>query len=74
MAAPLGGGAKDLGAPTINTKNVNGGPPWEALREIWERPSLTHKMSTTGPLGGDVRDPGAPTINAKNIDGGPPGR
>jgi hypothetical protein len=27
MAAPLGGGAKDLGAPTINTKNVNGGPP-----------------------------------------------
>jgi hypothetical protein len=27
MAGPLGSGARGLGAPTINTRNVNGGPP-----------------------------------------------
>jgi hypothetical protein len=27
MVAPLGGGAKGLKAPTINAKNVDGGPP-----------------------------------------------
>jgi hypothetical protein len=26
MAGPLGGGAGDLGAPTINTRNVDGSP------------------------------------------------
>jgi hypothetical protein len=28
MVGPLGGGAEDLGAPTINARNIDGGPPW----------------------------------------------
>jgi hypothetical protein len=27
MVGPLGGGAEGPGAPTINTKNIDGGPP-----------------------------------------------
>jgi hypothetical protein len=27
MAGPLGGGARDPRAPTINAKNIDGGPP-----------------------------------------------
>jgi hypothetical protein len=34
MEAPLGGDAEDQGAPTINAKNVDGGPP-----KIWYRRS-----------------------------------
>jgi hypothetical protein len=68
---PLGGDAGGPGAPTINTKNVDGGP-LEVVPEVQERPPSTEKMSMVGPLGGGVRGPGAPTINAKNIDGNPP--
>jgi hypothetical protein len=72
MVAPLGGSTRSLGAPTINDKNINGGPPWDAVMEIWECPPSTQETSTAAPLGGDVRELGAPTVNAKNIDSGPP--
>jgi hypothetical protein len=37
----LGGDAGDPGVPTINAKNVDGGPPWEAVPKIQERPPST---------------------------------
>jgi hypothetical protein len=74
MIGPLGGGAEDPGAPTINIKNIDGDPPWLAVLEIREHPPSTQKMLMAGPLGGGVGDPGAPTINAKNVDSEPPGR
>jgi hypothetical protein len=74
MEGPVGGDAGDPGTLTINTKNVDGGPPWEATSEIREHSPSKQKMSTAGPLRGDAGDPGAPTINAKNVNGGPPGR
>jgi hypothetical protein len=59
-------------SPSI-TKNVNGGPLWEAMTEIWERPPLTQKISTVGPMDGGVGESGASTINAKMSTVGPLG-
>jgi hypothetical protein len=70
---PPGGSAGDLGAPTINTKNIDGGTTgWRCSRSE----SAYHqrkKISMTGPLGGGVGDSGAPNINTKNVDDGPLG-
>jgi hypothetical protein len=49
MVGPLRGGDGDPGAPIINAKNVNGGPPWEAVTEIRERPQSMKKMSMAPP-------------------------
>jgi hypothetical protein len=38
---PLGGNAEGSGAPTINVKNIDGGPSWEAVPEVQERPPTT---------------------------------
>jgi hypothetical protein len=62
---PLGGGAGDSGAPTINARKHRQRPPWEAVSKIREHPPSTRKMSTVGPLGGGVGDPGSPTISVK---------
>jgi hypothetical protein len=32
------GASGDPGAPTINVKNIDGGPRWEVLTEIRKRP------------------------------------
>jgi hypothetical protein len=72
MVAPLGGGDGYPGAPSINAKNVDGGPPWEVVLEDWERPPSTQETLMVGPLGGGDRDPRAPTINARNYEGEPP--
>jgi hypothetical protein len=71
---PLVGDAGDSGALTTQRKNVDGGPPCEAMSEIQEPPLLNAKMSMTAPLGGDARDLGVPTTQRKNVDDGPPGR
>jgi hypothetical protein len=49
MTDPLGGVAGDPGAPTINMKNVDGGPHWEALLEIRDSPPSTLKNVDDGP-------------------------
>jgi hypothetical protein len=36
MADSLGGADGDLGAATTYDEDVNGGPPYQALVEIWE--------------------------------------
>jgi hypothetical protein len=71
-AGPLGDGAGGPGAPTNNTKNVDGGPPRKRCRRSR---SVHHQRKNVneGPLGGSARGPGAPTINAKNVNGGPLG-
>jgi hypothetical protein len=38
MAVPLGDGARDPGAPTINAKKHRWWDPWEAVLKIRERP------------------------------------
>jgi hypothetical protein len=48
MAGPLGGGAGDPGAPTINGENIDSGPLWEAMSEIQEYSPSMQKTSTTG--------------------------
>jgi hypothetical protein len=46
MASPLGGDTRGPGAPTINAKNVDGGPSG-----IRERPPLTQKNIDDRPAG-----------------------
>jgi hypothetical protein len=46
---PLGDGARDLGAPTINARNIDGRPPWEVMLEIRERPPSMQEMSMAAP-------------------------
>jgi hypothetical protein len=48
---PLVGDAGDSGALTTQRKNVDGGPPCEAMSEIQEPPPLNAKMSMTAPPG-----------------------
>jgi hypothetical protein len=38
MTTTLGGNAGDPGAPTTQHENVNGGPPWEVMLRVRERP------------------------------------
>jgi hypothetical protein len=45
---PLGGGARDTGAPTINAKKRQRRAPWEEVPEIWERPPSMQETSTAG--------------------------
>jgi hypothetical protein len=65
MEGPLGGGARDLGASTINATKRRRRAHWEVLKlVIWERPPTTLINVDGGALGGSDGDPGAPTINA----------
>jgi hypothetical protein len=73
MAVPLAVVGEDLRVPTINAIKRQWRPTWEAVPEVWERPTPMLKTSIAGPLAGAGGDLGVPTINAKNIDGGPPG-
>jgi hypothetical protein len=59
---PLGGADGDLEAPIINAKKHQQRPPWEAVLEIWERPSSMLKNIDGGPLvprGGSGVHPGS---------------
>jgi hypothetical protein len=61
MAGPLGGGAGDPGAPTINRENIDSGPLWEAMSEIQEySPSMQKNINDgfAGPCGGSDLHPG----------------
>jgi hypothetical protein len=69
-----GGGDGGSGAPTTQLEDIDGGPPWEVVSKVQERPPSTQKTLTAGPLGGDAGGSGALTINGKNIiDGRPAG-
>jgi hypothetical protein len=70
---PLGGSARDLGAPITYIENIDGGP-LEAVLEIREHPPPMSKMSMVGPLGGGAGDLGVPTTYVEDINDGPPGR
>jgi hypothetical protein len=72
MRGALGGDDGDPGAPTINTKNVDGGSPRKRCRRSKSAHHQHKKTSMAGSLGGDAGDPRTPTINAKNIDSGSP--
>jgi hypothetical protein len=63
-----------MGAPTPYLKDIDGGPPWEAMLEVLEylRPIL--KMSMAGLPTRRCRELGAPTTYVEYVDGGPPGR
>jgi hypothetical protein len=74
--APLAGADGDLGAPTINVKNVDGGPPSEVSKlENREHPPSTLINFNGGPPGEEpeleIRE--HPSSMLKNIDGGPAG-
>jgi hypothetical protein len=74
---PLGGvGTCDLGAPTINVRNINGAPPREVLKlKIRVRPLSTLRNIDSGAPGGvGVEDLGERTINAKKHRWWAPGR
>jgi hypothetical protein len=47
----LGGGVGGPRAPTINAKNIDGGPPWEAVMEMRERPPSMLRNVNCGPPG-----------------------
>jgi hypothetical protein len=70
---PLGGDARDPGAPTINAKKRQQRTPCKVVPGIQECPPSTQKISMMGSLGGGAGDPRAFTINMKNVDGTPLG-
>jgi hypothetical protein len=71
MTGPLAGADGDLGASTINVKDIDGGPLGSATRDLGLS-TINANNFDGGPPGGGVRDPGVPTINTKNIEGEPP--
>jgi hypothetical protein len=74
LVGPLGGIARDPGAPATYIVDVDSGPPWEVMTEIRERPPPVLKISMASPLGGDNGDLGASTIYFEDINGGTHGR
>jgi hypothetical protein len=64
MAGLQGGDDGGLGAPTINIKNIDGGPLGCSVRDLIAL-TINAKNVMAGPLGGADGDLGAPTINAK---------
>jgi hypothetical protein len=66
MVGPLASAEGDLGAPTINVKNIDDGPPGRRCRRFRSTYHQHEETSTTSPLGDvGVVVPGAHTINAK---------
>jgi hypothetical protein len=72
MVGPLGGGARDPGAPTINEKNIDSGPLGRCCRRSGSVYHQRKKHRWWSPYEAMPEDLGVPTINTKNVDDGPP--